>query len=275
MRVARTLRRDHGFAGYIHLKTIPEASPWLIEQAGRWADRLSINLELPTEASLAPPGAREERALDQRARWARCDDAHHRGQGREAPASPRPARAPRSSSAPTTPPTPPCSRPAPASTTLQAEARLLLGLQPDPGAERRAALQGAAAPAREPPLPGRLAAALLRLQRRRDRRGRRGRHARPRRRPEARLGAQEPRAFPVDVNTRPARDSCCACPGSAPRPSTGSSPARRHARLRLDDIARLSASPNRAAAVPRHRRPSAPGLDRLDLRARWCGRPSS
>lgn len=52
MLVARGLRRDHGFAGYIHLKTIPEASPWLIEQAGLWADRLSINVELPTEQSL-------------------------------------------------------------------------------------------------------------------------------------------------------------------------------------------------------------------------------
>jgi putative DNA modification/repair radical SAM protein len=52
-RIARSLRRDHGFAGYIHLKTIPEASPWLVEQAGLWADRLSINLELPTDAGLA------------------------------------------------------------------------------------------------------------------------------------------------------------------------------------------------------------------------------
>jgi putative DNA modification/repair radical SAM protein len=52
VRVARTLRRDHGFAGYIHLKTIPEASPWLIEQAGLWADRLSINVELPTAEGL-------------------------------------------------------------------------------------------------------------------------------------------------------------------------------------------------------------------------------
>lgn len=50
--VAKKLRRDHGFAGYIHLKTIPEANPWLIEQAGLWADRLSINLELPDERSL-------------------------------------------------------------------------------------------------------------------------------------------------------------------------------------------------------------------------------
>lgn len=53
MLVAKRLRLDHGFAGYIHLKTIPEASPWLIEQAGLWADRLSINLELPRAASLA------------------------------------------------------------------------------------------------------------------------------------------------------------------------------------------------------------------------------
>ena len=50
--VARTLRRDHGFGGYIHLKTIPEASPELIAEAGRWADRLSINVELPTQEGL-------------------------------------------------------------------------------------------------------------------------------------------------------------------------------------------------------------------------------
>jgi putative DNA modification/repair radical SAM protein len=52
MRVAKTLRREHRFAGYIHLKAIPEANPWLIEQAGLWADRLSINMELPTQESL-------------------------------------------------------------------------------------------------------------------------------------------------------------------------------------------------------------------------------
>jgi putative DNA modification/repair radical SAM protein len=52
MLVAKQLRREHGFAGYIHLKTIPEASPWLIEQAGLWADRLSINIELPSHESL-------------------------------------------------------------------------------------------------------------------------------------------------------------------------------------------------------------------------------
>lgn len=50
--VARKLRKERGFAGYIHLKTIPEASPALIEQAGLWADRLSINVELPQDSSL-------------------------------------------------------------------------------------------------------------------------------------------------------------------------------------------------------------------------------
>ena len=52
VRIARTLRRDHGFRGYIHLKTIPDASPELIREAGLWADRLSINVELPMDTSV-------------------------------------------------------------------------------------------------------------------------------------------------------------------------------------------------------------------------------
>lgn len=52
VKVARSLRQEHGFKGYIHLKTIPEASQELIQEAGRWADRISINVELPTEADL-------------------------------------------------------------------------------------------------------------------------------------------------------------------------------------------------------------------------------
>ncbi|ATE63082.1 putative DNA modification/repair radical SAM protein [Rhizorhabdus dicambivorans] len=50
--VARSLREDHQFRGYIHLKTIPDADPALIEAAGRHADRVSINIELPTVAGL-------------------------------------------------------------------------------------------------------------------------------------------------------------------------------------------------------------------------------
>ena len=51
--VARSLREDHGYRGYIHLKTIAEADPMLIEQAGMYADRLSVNIELPTESGLS------------------------------------------------------------------------------------------------------------------------------------------------------------------------------------------------------------------------------
>ena len=50
--VARSLREDHDFRGYIHLKTIPDADPELVRQAGRYADRVSINVELPTESGL-------------------------------------------------------------------------------------------------------------------------------------------------------------------------------------------------------------------------------
>ena len=52
IRVARLLREEHNFRGYIHLKTIPDADPLLIEEAGRLADRLSVNIELPTDDSL-------------------------------------------------------------------------------------------------------------------------------------------------------------------------------------------------------------------------------
>ena len=52
VRIARMLRIEHGFKGYIHLKTIPDASPDLVAQAGLFADRLSVNVELPQDASL-------------------------------------------------------------------------------------------------------------------------------------------------------------------------------------------------------------------------------
>ncbi|HEV2595510.1 MAG TPA: putative DNA modification/repair radical SAM protein [Sphingomicrobium sp.] len=51
--VARTLREEHDFRGYIHLKTIPDADPELVRQAGLHADRVSINVELPTDEGLS------------------------------------------------------------------------------------------------------------------------------------------------------------------------------------------------------------------------------
>lgn len=50
--VAKGLRETHHFRGYIHLKTIPGASDELLTEAGLYADRLSVNIELPTVADL-------------------------------------------------------------------------------------------------------------------------------------------------------------------------------------------------------------------------------
>jgi len=66
--VARSLREDHDFRGYIHVKTIPDADPELVHKAGLHADRISINVELPTAMGLkrlAPEkdGARIEGAM--------------------------------------------------------------------------------------------------------------------------------------------------------------------------------------------------------------------
>jgi putative DNA modification/repair radical SAM protein len=51
-KVAKELRTVHQFYGYIHLKSIPGASPELIREAGLYADRLSVNIEIPTEQNL-------------------------------------------------------------------------------------------------------------------------------------------------------------------------------------------------------------------------------
>ena len=65
--VARSLREQHAFRGYIHLKTIPDADPALVLEAGRFADRLSINVELPRERSLAALAPQKDAARIERA----------------------------------------------------------------------------------------------------------------------------------------------------------------------------------------------------------------
>jgi len=87
--VARTLREQHDFRGYIHLKTIPDADPELLRQAGLFADRVSINIELPTESGLqrlAPEkdGGRIERAM-QNTRAAIDDGADAKAKYKSAP----------------------------------------------------------------------------------------------------------------------------------------------------------------------------------------------
>jgi putative DNA modification/repair radical SAM protein len=61
--IAKKLRTEHNFHGYIHLKAIPGASPELLREAGLYADRLSVNIEMPTEQGLkllAPDKKRED-----------------------------------------------------------------------------------------------------------------------------------------------------------------------------------------------------------------------
>jgi predicted DNA-binding helix-hairpin-helix protein len=65
--VAKSLREEHDFRGYIHLKTIPDANADLLAQAGKYADRVSVNVELPMEESL------ERLAPDNR--WRTCGRA--------------------------------------------------------------------------------------------------------------------------------------------------------------------------------------------------------
>ena len=52
VQVAKKLRTEENYNGYIHLKAIPGASYQLINEAGHWADRLSVNIEIPTELNL-------------------------------------------------------------------------------------------------------------------------------------------------------------------------------------------------------------------------------
>ncbi|TAJ74613.1 MAG: putative DNA modification/repair radical SAM protein [Phenylobacterium sp.] len=85
VRVARTLREVHDFRGYIHLKVIPEAAPALVEQAGLYADRVSINIELPKDESLADLAPEKDAAGIKKAMGAvRVSEDASREKGRKA-----------------------------------------------------------------------------------------------------------------------------------------------------------------------------------------------
>ena len=94
IRVARTLRETHLFAGYIHLKVIPNAAPELLTEAGRWADRLSTNIELPTDSAL------ESFAPEKRPSEIRTAMARLRGKLDEAAPEKKQARAKKAKFAP-------------------------------------------------------------------------------------------------------------------------------------------------------------------------------
>ena len=61
--VAKKLRTEHGYGGYIHLKTIPGCSERLLDEAGLYADRLSVNIELPTQHDLKQLAPEKDRPV--------------------------------------------------------------------------------------------------------------------------------------------------------------------------------------------------------------------
>jgi putative DNA modification/repair radical SAM protein len=270
VRVARSLRETHGFRGYIHLKTIPEASPELIAEAGRYADRLSINIELPTEAGL------KQFAPEKRTSSIRKTMAKLRLGIEEAKTE---KKAPRFS------PAGQCTQMivgadgASDATILSTSASLYSGyslkrvyysaFSPIPDASR--ALPLAAPPlAREHRLyqadwlfrfygfgvdeltaGGEGGMLDLTID------------------PKLAWALRNRGRFPIDVNTAD-RDGLLRVPGLGKRTVDRIVAARRHRTLRLDDIARLSGAVKRARPflITADHRPGAE-LDRLDLRQRF------
>ena len=195
VRVVRSLRNDHDFRGYIHLKLIPEASPALVEEAALYADRVSINMELPRDDSLKALAPEKSATQIRKAMGdVRFGIESRSEKGRKT--------------------RPPKFAPAGQSTQLIVGAdgatdgeiltrsSALYGgyklrrvyysaFQPDPGRHGAPAAAAAADDAGTPAVSGRLADALLRLRARGDRRD--GRQPRSRHRSEAVLGASPPR----------------------------------------------------------------------------------
>jgi putative DNA modification/repair radical SAM protein len=250
--VARSLREDHRFAGYIHLKTIPEASPETIARAGRYADRLSINVELPTGEGLKrlAPEKDAEGIRDAMGRVREGIDEHREARRRRAASTLR-ARPPRFAPAGQSTQMIVGADGADDGTILRTSHALYAGYRmrrvyysafsPIPDAS-------AQLPPRAPPLQRehRLYQAdwLLRfygygveeivasgrddgmLELDID--------------PKLAWALRHPQHFPVDLNTAP-REMLLRVPGLGVRNVNKLIASRRHARLRLDDLSRLRA----------------------------------
>jgi putative DNA modification/repair radical SAM protein len=273
VRVAKTLRLEHGYRGYIHLKTIPGASEALIAEAGRYADRLSMNIELPSDESLkayAPEKSITEIKQGLAATRTRIEDAVE--------ARKRPSRSP-----------PPRFAPAGQSTqmVIGADGATDLGilststaLYASYGLKR--VYYSAFSPTGHPSarLPT-VATPLLREHRLYqadwllrfygfsvEEIAAGGEHGMLDLDADPKLAwaLKHRDRFPVDINRAP-RELLLRVPGLGARAVGRIISARRHASLRLDDLTRLSSSSRRAAAFIVTADHRAPGLDRLDLRS--------
>jgi putative DNA modification/repair radical SAM protein len=274
VRVAKSLREQHGFRGYIHLKTIPEADLDLTAEAGRYADRVSINIELPTEHGL------ERFAPEKRVSSIRRTMASTRiriDETQAEPKAPRFAPAGQSTQMIVGADGAPDAAIIDTSATLYANYRLkriyYSAFSPIPDAS-------SALPARPAPLvrEHRLYQAdwLFRFY---------GFEANEIAEdlpggmldldidPKLSWALRHRAHFPVDANTA-GREMLLRIPGLGTKTVDRIIASRRHRRLRLDDIARLSGSVRRARPfiVTADHRPVR-DLDRLDLRAMLAPRP--
>jgi putative DNA modification/repair radical SAM protein len=274
VRVAKSLREQHGFRGYVHLKTIPEADPDLTAEAGRYADRVSINIELPTEHGL------ERFAPEKRVSSIRRTMASTRlriDETKAEPKAPRFAPAGQSTQMIVGADGAPDAAILDTSATLYANYRLkriyYSAFSPIPDAS-------SALPAKPAPLvrEHRLYQAdwLFRFY---------GFEANEIAEdlpggmldldidPKLSWALRHRARFPVDTNTA-SREMLLRIPGLGTKTVDRIIASRRHRRLRLDDIARLSGSVRRARPfiVTADHRPVRE-LDRLDLRAVLAPKP--
>lgn len=277
--VAKTLRETHGFRGYIHLKTIPEASPFLIEEAGLYADRLSINIELPQRESLKTLAPEKDDAtirgamgrMKERIAEAKEERKTLRSARRFSPAGQSTQMIVGADAATDT-------------DVLQTSTALYDGYRlrrvyysafsPIPDASRML-------PLKPPPLQreNRLYQAdwLLRFYGfsvDEIAAGTTGGMLDLEVDPKLAWALKHRERFPVDVN-RADRETLLRVPGLGAKAVDKILVARRHRRLSLDDVARLAGSVKRARAflVTADHTPGAL-LDRLDLRARLVQRPA-
>ena len=243
--VARKLREEHHFRGYIHLKTIPEADDALITEAGKYADRLSINIEVPEENSLARLAPEKDvRAIRRTMGRLRLKLDEARDNIKTATKAKPPRFAPAGQSTQMI-----IGADAANDKTILDTSANLYGsyrlkrvyysaFSPIPDSSRALPLVSTAADPRAPALSSRLADAVLRFRCRRDRRGAR-RHAVARHRSETRLGAAASR--PLSARCRHRQPG-----GTVARARLRHQGGRPHHRdattdesIRVEDLARL------------------------------------
>jgi putative DNA modification/repair radical SAM protein len=279
VRVARLLRQVHDFRGYIHLKLIPNAAAELVLEAGLYADRVSINVELPGEASLKRLAPEKDAGVIRKAMGGVRLKIDERAEAKSRRAALPPAYAPAGQSTQIV-----VGADAASDGEILGQSERLYGayalrrvyysaFSPIPEAS-------AVLPVKPPPLrrENRLYQAdwLLRYY---------GFSV-----AEIAAGGQDgmldldvdPKLawalkhrdrFPVDVNSAE-REMLLRVPGLGKRAVDKIVAARRHAALRLDDIARLSAGVKRTRAflITADHHPAA-ATDRLDLRDRLVPPP--